>query len=222
MHTHVDELAGAAAHPVIVHVEPALVDRNRLTTAFRPILAIPHLILVGGPLAVGMSLGWSAESGGSVGAGGGVLGVVALVAAIFGWFAIVFTGSFPRGLEKLAMLYLEWRVRAVAYTALLRDEYPPFGEGVYPAWLEVHRPREPRDRVTVAFRVVLALPHIVALWALSFAWGLTTLIAWLAILLTGRYPAALYAFAVGVLRWNTRVEAYLLLLHDEYPPFSLE
>jgi hypothetical protein len=48
------------------------------------------------------------------------------------------------------------------------------------------------------------------------------IVAWCAILLTGRYPRALYDFGVGVLRWNTRVEAYLLLLHDEYPPFSLE
>jgi hypothetical protein len=57
---------------------------------------------------------------------------------------------------------------------------------------------------------------------LDVAWALSTLVAWFAILLTGRYPEPLYHFAVRVLRWNVRVEAYLLLLHDEYPPFSLE
>jgi hypothetical protein len=79
----------------------------------------------------------------------------------------------------------------------------------------------PRDRLTVAFRLVLSIPHLIIIWALGLAWGLTTVVAWFAILLTGRYPAALYDFAVGVLRWTTRVEAYLLLLDDDYPPFSL-
>jgi hypothetical protein len=59
-------------------------------------------------------------------------------------------------------------------------------------------------------------------WLLGAAWGVTTLVAWLAILVTGRYPKALYEFGIGVLRWTTRVEAYLLLLTDEYPPFTLD
>ncbi|HEU0013848.1 MAG TPA: DUF4389 domain-containing protein [Longimicrobium sp.] len=83
-------------------------------------------------------------------------------------------------------------------------------------------PDAPRDRLTVGFRIILAIPHLLAVWVLGVAWGLATVIAWFAILFTGRYPAGLYGFAVGVLRWTTRVEAYLLLLHDDYPPFSLE
>jgi len=113
-------------------------------------------------------------------------------------------------------------VRAVAYTALLRDEYPPFGDAPYPAHLVLEPDGAPRDRLAVAFRVILAIPHLVCVWALGTVWFFTTLVAWFAILFTGRYPEGLYGFAVGVLRWNTRVEAYLLLLHDEYPPFSLE
>jgi len=54
------------------------------------------------------------------------------------------------------------------------------------------------------------------------AWFITTIIAWFAILFTGEYPAGLYRFGVGVFRWSTRVEAYMFLLRDEYPPFSLE
>lgn len=110
----------------------------------------------------------------------------------------------------------------MAYTALLRDEYPPFGDGPYPAALELSPPDAPRDRLAVAFRIILALPHLLAVWALGMAWALTTVVAWFSILFTGRYPEGLYRFAVGVLRWNVRVEAYLLLLRDEYPPFSLE
>jgi hypothetical protein len=223
MSTLATPLSHEAAHPVRVHVVPALRGRNRLTTAFRAILAVPHLILVGGPIA--LTLSWTWHSGPDMRsewtAGGGVLGAVAGIAALLAWFAIVFTGRHPSGLRNLGAFYLRWRVRAVAYTALLRDEYPPFDDARYPAWLELAPAEAPRDRLAVAFRIILALPHLFAVWALSIAWAFTTMIAWFAILFTGRYPDALYHFGVGVLRWNTRVEAYLLLLHDEYPPFSL-
>src|SRR5690606_20408720 len=128
------------------------------------------------------------------------------------WFAIVFGGTYPRGLRDLARFYLRWRVRAAAYTALLRDEYPPFGDGEYPARAVLGREPVERDRVSVAFRLILVLPHLLALWFLGAAWALTTVIAWFSILFTGRYPVGLYGFGTGVLRWNIRVEAYLLLL----------
>jgi hypothetical protein len=85
----------------------------------------------------------------------------------------------------------------------------------------VRAPSGERDRVSVGFRLFLAIPHLVAIWALGIAWAIVTVVAWFAILFTGEHPAPLYRFAVGVLRWTVRVEAYLLLLHDEYPPFSL-
>ena len=210
-------------YPVELRVEPALGDRERLTTAFRLFLAIPHLLLVGAPIALGLSWTWGSDGDPNFDWGaGGVLGAVAAIAALIAWFAVVATGKYPRGLWDLAAFYLRWRVRAVAYTALLRDEYPPFGDGPYAAALELSPPDASRDRLTVAFRIVLALPHLLAVWALGIAWALTTIIAWFSILFTGRYPEGLYRFAVGVLRWNVRVEAYLLLLRDEYPPFSLE
>lgn len=212
-----------AAHPVDVRVEPALVGRDRVSTAFRLILAIPHLVLVGGPIALTLSWTWGGDGGSPEIAGGaGVLGAVAGVVAVIAWFAILFTGHYPPGLRDLAAYYLRWRVRAVAYTALLRDEYPPFGEGVYPAGLQLEPAAGERDRLTVAFRLILAIPHVLAVWVLGFAWALATILAWFAILFTGRHPPGLYHFGVGVLRWSTRVEAYLLLLHDDYPPFSLE
>lgn len=212
-----------ASYPVGVRIESDTGERNRLTTAFRFILAIPHLLLVGGPIALGLTWTWGSEGAPAFDWGaGGVLGAVAAVVALIAWFAILFTGRHPQGLWDLAALYLRWRVRAVAYTALLRDEYPPFGDAPYPAALELSPPEGPRDRLTAAFRILLALPHLVAVWALGLAWGLATVIAWFAILFTGRYPEGLYRFAVGVFRWNIRVEAYLLLLRDEYPPFSME
>jgi len=90
-----------------------------------------------------------------------------------------------------------------------------------------------RNRLTTAFRLLLGLPHLVLVGgpiagALSWAWrddsarhANWTADGGVSILVTGRYPAALYEFAVGALRWNIRVEAYLLLLSDHYPPFSL-
>ena len=211
---------GETSEPAQVNVEPAIEERNRLTTAFRIILAIPHLLLVGGPIAGAMTWTSGDMSIGTWGAGG-VLGAVAAIVAVIGWFAILFTGEYPPGLWSLAAYYLRWRVRSLAYTSLLRDEYPPFGDGEYPAWVELQTPPAPRDKLTVAFRLILVIPQLLALWALGVGWAITTVIAWLSILLTGRYPGRLYNFGVGVLRWDIRVEAYLLLLHDQYPPFSL-
>jgi hypothetical protein len=223
MNTLATRIHSGVSHPVDVHVEPATENRNRLTTGFRFLLAIPHLVLVGGPLAVLFSWTWTVEAGQRLELGsGGVLGAVAAVCAIIAWFSIIATGQYPDGLRKLAEFYLRWRVRAVAYSALLRDEYPPFGDGDYPVSLDLHSAEGERDRLTVAFRIILVIPHLLAVWVLGVAWAVTTVIAWFAILFTGRYPEGLYHFAVGVLRWNTRVEAYLLLLHDEYPPFTLE
>lgn len=217
---YAEDRVEAAPYPVTVSVEPALERRNRLTTAFRFFLAIPHLILVGGPVAIISSSGWGGESGWEWGAGG-LLAAVAGVAAVIAWFAILFTTRHPDGLWKLCAFYLRWRLKAVAYLTLLRDEYPPFGDGDYPANLDLSRPSEPRDQLTVAFRALLAIPHFIALWVLSVAWAVTTAVAWVMILFTGRYPEVLYGFAIGVLAWTMRVEAYMLLLRDEYPPFTL-
>jgi hypothetical protein len=222
MGTQAIPMKSAAVHPVRVRVTPALGDRNRLTAAFRPILAIPHLLLVGGPIAAFFT--WTTNEGDvsrSWGASG-VLGAVAFVCAIIAWFAIVFTAHAPDGLWRLSAFYLRWRVRSSAYTALLRDEYPPFGEAIYPVETDIPVPLEPRDRLTVAFRPILALPHLLLIWLLGIAWGVATLVAWFSILFTGRYPQRLYEFSTGALRWTTRVEAYLLLLTDEYPPFTLD
>jgi hypothetical protein len=222
MGTQAIPLKPSALHPIRLRATPALTERDRLTTGFRPILAIPHLILVGGPVAAFIT--WSGNDGRvdrSWGAGG-VLGAVAFVCAVIAWFAIVFTAHAPDGLWRLKAFYLRWRVRSSAYMALLRDEYPPFGEGPYPVEVDIPVPLEPRDRLTVAFRPILAIPHVVIIWLLGFAWGLASIGAWFAILFTGRHPRALYDFSLGALRWTTRVEAYLLLLTDEYPPFTLD
>jgi len=105
---------------------------------------------------------------------------------------------------------------------LLEDVYPPFGDAPYPAVIDIADPLVPRKRLTVVLRLLLALPHVFVLIFVLFAWFCTTVVAWFAILLTGTYPEGLYDFGVGALRWRLRVETYVLLLVDEYPPFSLD
>lgn len=222
MEGHDDLRDQAPIYPVTVAIPAAMEERNRLTVAFRFLLAIPHIILVGAPMAVLSCSGWS-DDGWTWGwsSGSGLLGIVAAFAAFFAWVAILITREHPDSLWNFAAFYLRWRVRATAYLTLLRDEYPPFGDDPYPAELVLTKPDEPRGRLTVLLRFFLAIPHLVLVWVLSVAWGFTTAIAWVMILFTGRYPETLYGFAIGVFAWTVRVEAYMLLLRDEYPPFTL-
>ena len=217
-------------HPVTYYVTPQMEGRNRLTCFFRWLLVIPHALLVGGASAVGFSvLGgvfqFAGVGGGSnyFGFGGsGALGLLASAVAFISWFAIVFTGKQPRGLWDLVAMYLRWKSNVVAYSALLRDEYPPFGEGDYPVQFGLGEFPEQRDRWTVGLRIFLIIPHAIILSFLTIAWAISALIGWLAILFTGSYPEGLYRFSIGYLRWSLRVESYFLLMHDEYPPFSLD
>jgi hypothetical protein len=197
-------------YPVSITIERPSEPRDRLTTAFRPILAIPHAILVG-------PVFWMFRVG-SV----GLLGAAAYFLAIVSWFTLLIAGEHLPGIRDFALYYLRWRTRAVAYMALLVDLYPPFGDGAYPATIAVVDPSLPRDRPTIAVRLLLAVPHFVLLFFLLIGWLVTSVIAWFAIIFTGSYPPSLYPYGVGVMQWMLRLEAYLLLLVDEYPPFTLE
>ena len=204
--------------PVYVGVEPAYVNRNRLTTFFRLLLAIPHIILVGG---VGFAFGSRSDNRSASGEGG-LLGAVAVFLAVVSWFTLVFTGTHIIGIRQFTAFYLRWRVRALSYLMLFEDPYPPFGDAPYPASIEILEPLGPRDRLSVALRLIYVIPHVIVLLFVILAWGFTTIAAWFVILFTGSYPKTLFDFGVGAMRWRLRVEAYMLLMVDDYPPFSLE
>jgi hypothetical protein len=218
-----------AAYPVTYDVERQLTDRNRLTVFFRLILAIPHLILVG---SVAVGLGalpffiFAGDDGGwrQAGWGGAALSEAAGVMAVIAWFAIIFWRTHPRGLWDFVHYYMRWKARAVAYFALLRDDYPPFGDSDYPISFAVGEmpADDARDRWSVGLRLIYVIPHAIVLFFLGIAWAILAFISWLIILFTGAYPEGLYNFSVGYLRWSLRVEAYLLLMRDEYPPFSFD
>jgi hypothetical protein len=152
------------------------------------------------------------------------------VVAVISWFAIVFTGRLPEGLASAQHLYVRYRNRTVAYAIFLREDYPPFvfgttgdDAGEYPAVRTAFEPQyEDRNRVTVGFRLILVIPHVIVLAVLTLASAVVVVVWVFVVLFTGRWTAGVRDFVVGVMRWNTRVSAYLLLLTDEYPPFSLD
>lgn len=158
------------------------------------------------------------------------LNILSEVVALLSWFVILFTGKLPPGLANLQVLYLRYNTRAYAFAAFLHEDYPPFTFDMTPADPGDH-PRvrvdfvpelENRNRLTVAFRLILAIPQLVVLALLGIAACVAVLIGFFAVLFTGRWPTGLRDFLIGVFRWSIRVEAYVALLTDEYPPFSLD
>jgi hypothetical protein len=196
------------SYPVTLNLDVQFRNRSRLTAAFRPILAIPHAILAG-------PIYWSIRTGGV-----GLLGAAAYFLAFVSWCSLLVTGREPAGVREFGLFYLRWRTRSLAYLALFRDEYPPFGDGPHPVTVAVEPPSAPRHHI--GLRPLLLMPHLLVLWLLLVAWLVTTVIAWFSILIAGVYPPVVAAFGVGVMRWTLRVEAYALLLVDEYPPFTLQ
>jgi Domain of unknown function (DUF4389) len=120
-------------------------------------------------------------------------------------------------------------LRTATYFGFLREEYPPFSFTTTPAdpgddprvGVEVVPELENRNRWTVAFRLILAIPHLIVLAFLAIAVWVVGVIAFFAVLFTGRWPDGLRDFALGFGRWWLRVQTYLVLLTDEYPPFTL-
>ena len=152
----------------------------------------------------------------------GVFGYLVELTTFISWFAILFTGRYPKALFDLAVVYFRWSARATAYVALLRDDYPPFGGGSpeYPVRVEIEYP-EKLSRLLIFVKWLLAIPHIIILGLLGLVGFVVYVIAWFAILFTGRFPRSMFDFLVGIGRWYLRVYAYIWLMRDEYPPFSM-
>lgn len=137
------------------------------------------------------------------------------------FFAILFTGRYPRGLFNLVVGFMRWSANVTAYTSFFRDEYPPFAmdPGRYPVTYEVEYP-ERLSRWLIFFKWLLVIPNQIAVGLLGIVSLFLTFISWWAILFTGRFPRGFFDFNVGVQRWGYRATAYVNLLRDEYPPYS--
>jgi hypothetical protein len=159
-----------------------------------------------------------------------VLNLVAELMAVISWIVIVFTGKDNEGLQGLRIMHMRYMARTYAYMGFLLEDYPPFAfhsmgadPGDYPGVrLDVTPQLEDRNRVTVFFRFLMVIPHLVVLMLLGIAAFVCFVIAFFAVLFTGRWPDGLRVFVVNVLRWSMRVQAYFMLLTDEYPPFTLD
>ena len=151
------------------------------------------------------------------------LGIATWVMSIVALFSILFTRRYPRGLFDFIVDVTRWNENVNAYTSLLRDEYPPFafGAGLYPIRYDLEYP-EKLNRWLPLIKWLLAIPHLLILFALGVASLVIQIIAFFAILFTKRYPRGLFDFVVVVERWSLRVSAYIGLMRDEYPPFSLD
>ena len=150
--------------------------------------------------------------------------IAAWFAVSVAWFAILFTGRIPRGLFDFILGYQRWAVRTNAYLMLMTDQYPPFSgnaDVAYPARLTCDYP-ERLSRGLIFVKGILAIPHFIVLGLYGIAAWFVVDIAWFAILFTGRFPRPLFDFVVGYQRWSARVNCYVFLLHDEYPPFNSE
>ena len=154
----------------------------------------------------------------------GIIGVVGAIVLVLSWLVILITGKDPAGMSNFRAGVLRWDYRLYGYMFLLTDKYPPFSLGddaAYPIRPSVQAQLEGRNRLTVFFRYILAIPQLIIVQVLLYAAEVVVLISWFAALFTGSVPEGLHNFMSGVFRWHSRVIGYLLLLTDQYPPFSL-
>jgi hypothetical protein len=209
------DVATGGGYPVQFAVEYPDRPLNRLTTAFRPFVAIPILIVLAS--IGGTSAEWSGDTRYfSAGTAGGILFLPALL-------MIVFRQKYPRWWFDFNLELQRFTNRVGAYLALMEDRYPSTDEKQY-VTLEIPYPDAERDlnRWLPLVKWLLAIPHYIVLVFLWLAALLVAIAAWFAILFTGRFPRGMFDFIEGVLRWTNRVEAYALLLAtDRYPPFRL-
>jgi Domain of unknown function (DUF4389) len=202
------------AYPVRFRVDYPDRPLDRLTTGFRIFVAIPIVIVLG--TVSGGSWEWSYDNTRSAAAGvGGLL--------FFGpLLLILFRQKYPRW-------WFDWNLeqrfgnRVGAYLALMDDHYPATDQH-QSVHLDYPYPDAQRDlnRWLPLVKWLLAIPHYIVLFFLDIAALVVVIVAWFAILFTGRYPRGMFDFVEGVIRWHNRVLAYaLVLVTDRYPPFRL-
>jgi Domain of unknown function (DUF4389) len=212
-------MSAASAHAVRVEgrLDPQL---SRWLWLVKWLLAIPHFVVLF------------------------FLGIAFILLTIVSFFAILFTGRYPRSIFdfNVGVLRWGWRVAFYSYGGLGTDRYPPFTLGQvddYPARLDVDYPAELSRGLVLVKWWLLAIPHYFLL-AIFLGWGgyggpksddwggspglilLLVVFAGIALLFTTRYPSGIYDFVLGLDRWVARVAAYAFLMTDRYPPFRLD
>jgi Domain of unknown function (DUF4389) len=172
--------------------------RSRLTTFFRAILAIPHFIVL---------YVWSLLAG---------------LAVFIAWFALVITGRYPQALYDFVAGSQRYGTAVYGYLALLTDEYPPFSADTddYPIHIRIPPPKAEYNRLKVLFRIILAIPVFIIVYAMQIVWEIGAVIAWFVIVIMGKQPKGLQDMIVLGLSYQQRAYAYIGLLTEDWPPFT--
>jgi hypothetical protein len=183
-------------HPIGLIVDDDL-KRNRLTVFFRLLLAIPQVIVLG------------------------VWSIVIYFVVFIAWFAALFTGRVPDGLHEFIARYLRMSTHVNAYILLLADPWPPFGgePGSYPVDVRID-PAAPQSRLTVFFRVLLAIPALLLTYVFGIVNRLVAFFGWFYCLALGRMSQGMRDLSAWLLQYETQTLAYGLLLTGKYPTLS--
>jgi Domain of unknown function (DUF4389) len=210
------DFLGKPGYPVDVTIAPSQ-PQNRWKVGFRIVLALPAA-LIGGALVSGSARSYGANYGFGL----------AMAGAFLGWFAALALARLPRGLRDLIAYGLSYSAQLDAYLFLLTDVYPDSNPlNALPAIpvrkdpieLEVGGELE-RSRVTVFFRLLLAIPHLIWVGLWSIAAFLAVIVNWFATLVAGSSPLSLHDFLAAYVRYRTHVLAYLFLIAEPYPGFT--
>jgi uncharacterized protein DUF4389 len=208
---------GAPGYPVDVEIGPPE-RQSRWATLFRIVLALPALLLAA---ALGSAFGmFGAGTLYFSGAGG--------AAAFLIWFVALVRGEAPRGLRDLVTYTVGYGAQAGGYLLLLTDRYPSSDPALMEPLPELPEHPVPivvtdeleRSRLTVLFRLLLAIPHLVWLMLWTVPASFAVVAAWVVALVTGSVPAALHRFLVAYVRYWTHVSAYLYVVGRKFPGFT--
>jgi hypothetical protein len=220
-------------YPVDVEIDPPE-RQGRWGGFFRLVLALPALAIaavLGGGFATGSTgqSSWGASSGNEESTWWSVssFGGAALAAAVLAWFAILVRGREPRGLRDLTAFALGYGAQAGSYLLLLTPRYPTSDPALAEPYAQL--PEHPvrivvaddleRPRLTVLFRLFLAIPHLVWILLWSIAVFFVVVVAWFAALATGRVPSAFQRFLAAYIRYATHLGAFLYLVGRRFPGF---
>jgi hypothetical protein len=204
-------------YPLTYSVDYPDRELNRLTSFFRIFTLIPIAIVLAAVSGGSYSYSPGGDATTTVIGAGGILILAPLL-------MILFRKKYPRWWFDWNRELMRFGARVHAYLVLMSDRYPSTDEQQY-VRLEIDYPNAETDlaRGMPLVKWLLAIPHYVVLFFLGIAAFVCVVIAWFAILFTGRYPRSLFDFVMGVQRWYLRVAAYaFIMVTDRYPPFSLQ
>jgi hypothetical protein len=187
--------SGVAHHPIGLVVTDDL-HRSRLTTFFRPILAIPHVVLVA------------------------LWGIAVYFAFVIAWFAALFTRRVPLSLHAFMSDWLRYSTRVTGYLYLLAEPFPQFGAGGQYAFDAHIEDGEEQSRLTVFFRLLLAIPALLLAYVFASVIGLVALLSWFYILATGHMHEGMRNLSAWLERYVVQTYGYMLLLTGRYPDLS--